>query len=167
MVPKIREISMESGIAFVPLTRGMFAIIDASDAPLVQKFNWYALPNRRSIYAATTIRNVDGGRRTLTMHALITGFRISDHIDGDGLNNKRSNLREVSAQENSQNSRMRIDNRSGVKGVSWYQSSRKWQARVALNGVDMHLGYFADIEDARVAVESARSKFHGDFARNA
>ena len=71
-----------------------------------------------------------------------------DHIDGDGLNNRLSNLRDVEQAVNTKNSRKRLDNRSGVTGVYWITSRQKWQASVNVNGKFRHLGFFDEIDVA-------------------
>ena len=71
-----------------------------------------------------------------------------DHINGDSLDNRAENLRLATPATNSQNMRMRNDNRSGVTGVGFYVSTNRWMARIAFNGKDEHLGYFETFEKA-------------------
>lgn len=88
-----------------------------------------------------------------------------DHIDGDPLNNRFSNLRAVTQSQNGMNSKMRKNNTSGVKGVYWGQG--KWRAQISIQRKVIALGGFDRIEDAAQAVSVAREKLHGDFARAA
>ena len=83
-----------------------------------------------------------------------------DHEDGNGLNNSISNLRDVSNSGNQKNARLRLDNTSGVAGVSFYKSKNKWLARINTNSGRKCLGYFADIEDAIAARRAAEAE-HG------
>ena len=59
----------------------------------------------------------------------------------------------------------RLDNTSGVKGVSWDSSRRKWRARIKINGKTKLVGRFNDIHDAELAIRKARNEVHGEFAR--
>lgn len=101
---------------------------------------------------------------------MVTGYDPSDqidHIDGDGSNNRISNLRVVSALENSKNSKMRKHNTSGTSGVCWYKKARKWTASIKKNKKRIHLGLFADKEDAikvRKAAEIALG-YHPNHGR--
>ena len=83
-----------------------------------------------------------------------------DHIDGDSLNNRWSNLREVSNSENQKNARISVKNRSGVTGVDFYKPSGKWRATVRVDGVKKHLGYFNTIDEAAEARKAA-DKLYG------
>jgi len=82
-----------------------------------------------------------------------------DHIDGDGLNNKISNLRSVTKLENNKNSSMRIDNTSGHKGVFYSKQLNKWCAQIRYNNKTMHIGYFAEINDAIKARKEKEIKY--------
>ncbi|KKM84538.1 hypothetical protein LCGC14_1298190 [marine sediment metagenome] len=79
-----------------------------------------------------------------------------DHIDGDGLNNRIENIRNVSGSENAKNCRMRKDNSSGYSGVAWNKKSKKWQASSSVDRKIRHLGEFHSIDDAVVAVKEFR-----------
>ena len=89
-----------------------------------------------------------------------------DHIDGDGSNNRIENLRECTASENAYNSKLRIDNTSGIKGVYWHKHGKKWYSNITVEGKVKRLGYFNDLKGAKKAVEEARLKYHGEFANN-
>lgn len=89
-----------------------------------------------------------------------------DHIDGDGLNNRRNNLREVTAKENHKNMPMRSDNTSGCTGVYWYKASQKWHVQININGKQIHGGYFINKDDAKarrkeLEIEHGYHKNHG------
>jgi len=100
------------------------------------------------------------------MHRVILaapdGYDV-DHIDGDGLNCLKSNMRIATRSENSQNHRSRINNTSGVKGV--YLRRGKWQAEIVLEGRKFVLGSFTDINDAAKAYADASARLHGEFGR--
>jgi hypothetical protein len=163
----IRQIRVKGQLAYVPLTKGYTAIIDAADAHIVDKYNWTASEQPRSVYAYR--QDCSGPKRiTIPMHRLIMGkpceFQI-DHIDGDGLNNRRCNLRLATKAQNAHNSRVRSDNKSGYKGVSWNKKAGKWVAQIQINTKTKYLGLFTTPEDAYAAYCKASAKFHGDFGR--
>ena len=89
-----------------------------------------------------------------------------DHIDGNPLNNAIENLRESSREANMQNTKLRSDNKSGVKGVMWHKTNKKWAAVVKCNGKINHIGYFADLETAAEAVRVARLNLHKEYANH-
>lgn len=86
-----------------------------------------------------------------------------DHIDNNGLNNSEFNLRYATHTENQQNSSMRSDNTSGYKGISWFKREKKWRARIRINGKSIHLGYFDDIEDAKLARQNKAKELFGEY----
>lgn len=168
-----RPIRIQGDVAYVPLTQGYEAVIDAGEAPMVDGRNWHAMVRTRPDGAFYAVYAVSfdcscGKRRKIFMHRVIAGTpdeMDTDHIDGDGLNNRRSNLRHATKSQNRHNQRISVCSTSGVKGVSWHKSKGKWQARIKLNGTRLHLGLFEDIELAAAAYASASAKMHGEFGR--
>ena len=161
-----REIVVRDDCAYVPLhgRGGVFkgyAQVDAEDLALVCDIAW-------SIDA----RGYVAGRpkessKTVTLHRHIygpvAGRNSIDHIDGDRLNNRRSNLRECSQAENTRNARIGLNNTSGYKGVSETAEGR-WRARITVDGVEIRIGHFDTAEEAAEAYDSAAVRLHGDFA---
>lgn len=88
-----------------------------------------------------------------------------DHIDGNGLNNAISNLRECNMTQNSANRKKHRNNKSGYKGVSLKSHSKKWAAQICHSRKVYHLGYFDNPEEAHEAYKTAANKIFGDFAR--
>lgn len=90
-----------------------------------------------------------------------------DHIDGDTFNNKISNLRLVTHQENHKNQKKRSTNKSGFLGVTWNKQNKKWQASIKLNGKVKYIGFFNDIDDAARARKAADAEhgFHQNHGR--
>lgn len=168
-----RLIRVEGEVAFVPLTQGYEAIIDAADASLVHQCSWRVLIQRRpdgSIKCLYAIRYAwNGGTpQTRRMHREIMGAPIDaliDHVNGNGLDNRRANLRWATDQQNKHNARVRIDSTSGVKGVCWSKHAGKWRAQIGLHGKKISLGYFANLADAQAAYARASKEFHGEFGR--
>ena len=92
--------------------------------------------------------------------------KIIDHINGNKTDNMIENLRAANDYQNAHNMKMRFDNKSGIKGVSWNSDRCKWVARVNYKCKTYQVGYFEDIELAELAVQMAREKFHGKFANH-
>jgi hypothetical protein len=166
---KKRPIRIEGAIAFVPLTKDYEAVIDAADLPLVDCLNWSADVDRSVVYAKRT--DCSGPRRrTVMMHRVLMGDPSGveiDHVDGDGLNNRRSNLRWATDQQNAHNRRISSLNTSGFKGVYWDKARGAWRATITLNCVRRHLGYFDTPEAAHAAYVKASASLHGEFGRAA
>lgn len=140
------------------LTQGKFAILDDADFDRVAHLRWAF----SSGYAVSKIK----GKRIL-MHRIILDApagKVVDHINGDGLDNRRSNLRVCTHAENFWNSRPQAGTRSGIKGVQ--PRGRRWQAFINANGVRHHLGYFDTKEQAREARAKAERRLHGEFAHS-
>ena len=89
-----------------------------------------------------------------------------DHVNNDKLNNDLKNLRWCSYKENNQNSKIRKNNTSGVKGVYFHKATNKWMAYIMINGITIVLGYFENIEDARDARVAAANKAFGVFTNS-
>lgn len=88
-----------------------------------------------------------------------------DHRDGDPLNNKWDNLRDCSHSQNMCNARIRSDNKSGAKGVSWFARDKKWEVVLRINKAVKYLGRYEDFELAELISNEARDLFHGKFSR--
>jgi len=88
----------------------------------------------------------------------------TDHINGNGLDNRRSNLRVCTPSQNKMNSKTYRTNKSGFKGVSFYKRDRNWSAQITMNFKKVHLGYFSTPGLAHVAYCNAALKLHGEFA---
>lgn len=87
-----------------------------------------------------------------------------DHIDGNRLNNQRSNLRLATSSQNKMNRGPRKDNTSGYKGVSWHSQRLKWTARVKAGQKYIHLGLFDSKEAAALAYNATARQLHGEYA---
>lgn len=148
----------------IPLTQGLFALVDDADFEAVSKFKWHAKRDRKQFYATRKIPKKSGGQKTVWLHGfLMPGIRV-DHIDGDGLNNQRANFRDATLSQNSCNRGPNKNNTSGFKGVNWAKKVNKWHAKIMLTGRRYHLGYFNSAAEAARAYDAAALKLHGDFA---
>lgn len=88
-----------------------------------------------------------------------------DHINGNGLDNRRCNLRLCTANQNQYNVGIQVRNISGFKGVGWFSPTKMWRARLQVDGKRIHLGWFRTAEAARDAYLKAVHVHHGEFAR--
>lgn len=88
-----------------------------------------------------------------------------DHINGDRSDNRISNLREATQDQNRKNLRMKVTNKSGFKGVSWHKSWNKWIATITKDRKHILIGGFTYPEEAAIAYDNAAVKLHGNFAR--
>jgi len=161
---KKRPIRIEGDVAYVTLACGAEAIIDAEDAELVGQYNWSLCTG----YAATSLYPVGEKRRSIKLHRLVMGepegFEV-DHKYGIRLDNRKAHLRLATRSDNNHNAKVRRDNTSGRKGVSWHKKVKKWFAQIMYMGKQKHLGYFSDPDAAYEAYCQAALKYHGEFAR--
>jgi hypothetical protein len=146
-----------------------YACVDAVDAELAD-YRWHRAANG---YVARRERGRRRGLGIVLMHRQVLGLKKGDgfqvdHIDGDKLNNRRSNLRIVTNAQNGQNIQ-RAGGSSRYRGVSWHQLRGAWRARVMVNGKERHLGLFETEEEAaRVAAAARVHAFsHANEERNA
>lgn len=156
----------------IPLTRDFVTIVDDEDSDLLA-FNWSVVTNSAgNVYAKRGVWE-NGQSKLLAVHRIIlermVGYPLSpneltDHINGDGLDNRRSNLRLATPAQNPRNRKLQSNNTSGYRGVS-LQPNGKWRARIKLNGKFIYLGTHATPEQAHEAYKVAAIKYHGEFAR--
>lgn len=150
-------------IVEVPLSQGLVAIVDAADGEAVLMHRWHAQRKRNTYYAARNVRRPDGTYRLQFLHTFLAGYGMTDHINRDGLDNRRANLREATNVENQRNRPRAAHGGTGFKGVS-QTSKKRWQARIAHSGRQWRLGYFDDPESAARAYDKAAREHHGEFA---
>lgn len=137
-------------------------LVDDEDFDRVSKYNWWLT----NLGYVITWCKVSKKRLWIQRYVLNTpdGF-ITDHANGNKLDNRKVNLRTCNKSQNASNSRMRSDNTSGHKGVSFDNQRNKWRATIQKNGKSILIGRYDDIEVAIRARRNGAIKFHGEFAK--
>jgi len=151
----------------IRLTQGEFAIVDDADFEYLNQWKWYFKKYPKTGYA-TRAPWENGKQYTLFMHTLILKTpkgMCSDHINGNGLDNRKSNLRTCTYQQNAFNRKKRQNMTSRFKGVNWHKGNRKWEAGIKINGRRIYLGEFDLPIEAAMAYKKAALEYHGEFAR--
>lgn len=147
------------------LNKGLTTMVDDEDFEMLNKYKWNAVKDGSTHYA-TRIDYTSGKAKTIKMHREIMKTPIglqTDHINGDGLYNCKSNLRIVTARQNSQNKHM--NKTSEYVGVSWHKGDKKWQAHIHIKKLK-YLGSFNSEIDAHNAYLKALSEIGEVFIDN-
>lgn len=148
--PRVREIPLCG-----PKGQGRILLVDDEDYERVSQFRWYAKEDENGqVYAYAHF----------TVHSLLTGFPLTDHVNGNGLDNTRSNLREATPLQNKWNAKTRSDSKTGFKGVSSRRGGRGFIARIVTDGKRRTLGWFHSAEEAAHAYDAAARELYGEFA---
>lgn len=145
----------------IPLTRGLVALVDEQDYELVRGYKWQARPDGHTFYVGRGVREA-GEQRTVQLHNFLTGWPLVDHRNGDGLDNRRANLRQATKSQNCANRPIRTANKSGFKGVDLRKD--RWRAQIKSGDAKVHLGYFDLAEEAARAYDAAAIEVFGEFA---
>lgn len=155
----------------IPLSQSKFAIIDDKDFGLVSQYKWHVKNWRNTSYARTNLHIGRNKWSPLSMHRFILDAPKEmdvDHINGNGLDNRRKNLRLCSRSENTRNSRKHSQNKSGYKGV-WFSNAcsprKPWVTAITFNYKYIHIGVFATKEEAARAYNTKAKELFGEFAR--
>jgi hypothetical protein len=157
------------GYAFrkIPLTQGKFAIVDPEDFDCLARYKWYAAKYNHTFYAVrSSWLKFEKKKIKIKMHRVIMNAPadlIVDHINHNGLDNRKANLRLATPAQNARNS-LRRRNRSGYKGVYYAKKRGKYRAVIWHNNKRIHLGYFNSKITAALEYDRAAKKYHKEFA---
>lgn len=144
----------------IRLTRGFSTLVDSEDFERLSVYSWRVLQCGNNVYA------ING--QNILMHRLILQCDQAldvDHINGDGLDNRKNNLRVATRRQNLQNKRKNQNASSQYKGVTWDKRRRKWKGQIMLNGVNIDLGRHEHEVTAAACYDVAARKYFGPFAR--
>jgi hypothetical protein len=145
---------------------GRVALVDDADYDLVMTRKWHLLAGHRpdTVYAATSFRYPDGSSSKIKMNTFITGWGMTDHVNGDGLDNRRSNLRPATDAQNQGNRKPTHGKSSQYKGVSRIGGG-KWRASIMSDYKSRNLGHFRTEMEAALVYDAAAREVFGEFAR--
>ena len=153
----------------IPLSQGRYAIVDPEDHERLSRHKWYVCRRGHTYYAmrgqwSPILRK----RLTISMHREIIAVPedlFVDHINHNGWDNRKANLRPATAADNARNARYpKINTTSKYRGVWYNLQTRKWRVTIRVHGRRKHIGYFKDEIDAAKAYDKAAKKHYGQFA---
>lgn len=167
---RIRQIVFPIGpsIAYIPITKGLFACISTLDAHRCGLYNWHALTASKQ-YGYIYARRWESHGKGQLLHEFILGKKDGwtiDHKSGEKLDCRRDNLRYADYSQQQWNQTIRKNNTSGYKGVYLCRKKKgnQWKSVIVIGGKNMHLGYFSTAHEAHLAYRKEAEKHHGDFA---
>jgi hypothetical protein len=164
-----------SEIVEIQLTQGYTTIVSSEDSDLsLMKWSVRIQKDKRTQYAIRRYR-VNGKQKRDRMHRVILSRMLGrellpseevDHINLNGLDNRRNNLRLATRFQNAHNMGLQKNNTSGYKGVSWDKNHCKWFSKITVNKKQIYLGLYETVEEAFLAYCNAAKKYHGEFAND-
>lgn len=143
----------------IPLTKGLVALVDDEDYEFLSQYKWYPLKSQNTHYAWSKKH----GRMHHKIVSLEPGKQI-DHRNGNGLDNRRANLRLCTRSQNQWNQLPRQGTSSRFKGVCWINRDNRWRAQIKLKDKRVYLGNYTSEIDAATAYNDAATRHYGDFA---
>lgn len=146
----------------IKLTQNKFALVDDEDFEWLNQWKWYY--SNGYAMRKPHIRGSKPYRSDIIqMHRLVNKTPIkfqTDHINRNPLDNRKCNLRTVTLQKNHFNMKPKQNNISGMLGVNWSKKINKWRTRIMINGKDISLGYYINLEDAINVRRRAEQIYH-------
>ena len=149
----------------IKLTQGQYTLVDNEDYDWLNQWKWCFDGKRYAVRTQRIGLRKNNKQVWFRMHRVLLkipkGYEI-DHINRDTLDNRRSNLRMATIQQNKCNTSIRSDNTTGFKGVSW--NGRRWRSNIQSNKRQYHLGNFLTKEEAALAYNQAAINLHKEYA---
>lgn len=151
----------------IKLTKGFVTQVDDEDYEYLNQLKWHVYKRHNTFYAQHTVTLINGNRTNIQMHRLImnppNNMQI-DHINHNGLDNQKNNLRICTQSQNSMNQNSHKNSSSKYKGISWHKLRSKWESQIKYKGKHIHIGlYKTEVEAAKAYDEKAKELF-GEFA---
>jgi len=164
-----RQVRYGYAFRLIRLAQPKYAKVDPADYKRLRGYEWIAKKGRNSFYALRRVPTGKAGKKALVyMHQEIIEVpepMVVDHINHDGMDNRRANLREATYSQNMCNVRKRSGTKhSKYRGIYWKKKNRKWGATIGFEKKRIHLGYFRNEIDAARAYDRAARRYHKDFA---
>lgn len=160
------RIDVYHGLVYLKTKKGKIAVCDECDYERVSKYHWTLAGDGRHVFMTQTVR---GKSKNTSLHHFILGKPpqgyVVDHINGDGLDCRRCNMRFVTSRENNLNRKSLGNSSSRYKGVTFDKSRGKWNASIYVKGRSINLGRYNQEEDAARAYDKAAYQFFGEYAR--
>lgn len=147
------------------LVKGGIVLIDSEDYEMLSRYKWRLHQRKKRITHYAACPNING--KFTYMHRLLmkaqSGQEV-DHIDGNGLNNQKANLRLCSRKENSRNRLLQSNNTSGKSGVYFSRINKNWVAQITSNRINRYIGSFPSKEEAIAARNCKEIEIFGEFS---
>lgn len=159
----MRKILLNKIKSTSPYYKKYYALIDDKDYKKVNGNNWHIKKDKGMTYAETNIK-VKSHYKLFTLHRLVMGIKNVDHINGNGLDCRRKNLRRATQHQNIMNRRANKKSTSKYKGVSYHKITKKWNAQIQVNGNKINLGYFNSERQAGKVYNKRAKQLFGKFA---
>ena len=150
----------------INLTQGKIALVDDEEYEELSQHKWYAKRGTKTFYAARDTGSRHN-RKRLRMHRVIMGAedgQYIDHINRNGLDNRKANLRFATVSQNQHNRPHPKNSTSGYKGISWHKIHKRWQAHITVKGQYYWLGSFTSKIEAVEAYDKKARELVGNYA---
>lgn len=158
----------DKSIKLIALTQGLNSIVDSVLYEYLNQWNWNAMEGNRTFYAQRNLRDaktIEMQRDVMKYKNLYDPSLFVDHINGNGLDNRLSNLRMVDDFQNAWNSITPKNNTTGFKGVFRRDLTNRWYSRICIYRKVYNLGTFSSPEEASAVYQKASAELHGEFRR--
>lgn len=152
----------------IPLTQGLFALVDGKDFEQLSKYKWYATKAQNTYRAIRHTSSKLGKRKTIYMHREILNAPPEvdvDHRNHCGLDNRNTNIRICTRSQNNQNQEAMRGETSKYKGVYWHKKAQKWHSQIKYNKKKIYLGLFNNEIKAAIAYDNKAKELFGEFAK--